>query len=143
LPPSKGVYMLILGLSVRKNILTGKLGLFSFPKGFYIYIGSASGLGGIRGRLKHHFNISVKPHWHIDYLRKEADLVNVFYINSPKELEHALAAKLQTIFNIPILKFGSSDCKCNSHLFFSTENPSLVYMQKSIHPGLQKYSLYE
>jgi Uri superfamily endonuclease len=121
----KGVYILTLNLTEQKEINIGKPGLALFKKGYYLYIGSAVGPGGIDGRLKHHLRISGKPHWHIDYLRKEASVAEVFCLQGEKELEHKVADKLMKIFSIPVNKFGSSDCNCSSHLFYSKQKPSV------------------
>jgi len=59
----KGTYVLILSLDKVTQIEIGKLGTFLFKSGFYTYVGSAFGNGGLRNRLAHHLNISKKlPH---------------------------------------------------------------------------------
>jgi Uncharacterized conserved protein len=141
LKPEKGIYLLILALTELKEIPVGKLGKFNFNKGYYIYVGSAAGTGGISGRLKHHFHKAVRSHWHIDFLSKETCLLDAYYLVLPKEFEHVLASKLKNIFHSPIPKFGSSDCKCTSHLFYSIKKPSLVYLKKNIHPDLLIFPL--
>ena len=45
----KGGYILVIKLDSKKRIHVGSLGLISFPKGFYAYLGSA--LGGFQSRL--------------------------------------------------------------------------------------------
>lgn len=136
----KGIYILVLELCAPKEIAIGKAGINIFDKGIYIYIGSAVGPGGIEGRLKHHYKISDKPHWHIDYLRKEADLINVFFFEGDKELEHLFAIQLSKTFRSPIPKFGSSDCNCYSHLFFNKTEPSFLQLQKITGLALLKYN---
>jgi len=38
--------------------------------GYYIYIGSAFGPGGVRARMLRHLRADKPKHWHIDYLRE-------------------------------------------------------------------------
>jgi Uri superfamily endonuclease len=37
--------------------------------GYYLYLGSALGLGGLRTRIADRQKPSLRPHWHFDYLR--------------------------------------------------------------------------
>jgi Uri superfamily endonuclease len=98
----------------------GKLGKFEFQPGYYLYVGSAFGPGGLAGRLKHHVKTSPCPHWHIDYLRREATLVQVWFSEDEIPREHEWANMLQALPGaiIPVNSFGSSDCACRSHLFY-------------------------
>lgn len=114
-----GTYILCLQLKRSQDITIGKLGNFNFRKGYYYYVGSAFGPGGVAARCKHHIAISVKPRWHIDYLRAQCKLISIYFNASNKHLEHDWANHLGKILPYPIEKFGSSDCSCNSHLFFA------------------------
>ena len=138
----KGSYILLIELATEKNILIGKLGYLFFPKAFYAYVGSA--MDGLEARLARHLRKEKKLHWHIDYLLKEvaiADIILCFgepfaFCHSegakrPKNLAQgklrmecflaqALAKEFQSIPG-----FGSSDCKCQSHLYFGNERERL------------------
>ena len=124
-PKEKGIYILSLQLIESKLITVGKLGSFNFDSGNYYYIGSAVGSGGIAGRIKHHFEITENPHWHIDYLRYHSRFKSVYFKISSKEDEHLAASILSEIMIPPIKYFGSSDCNCCSHLFYSKSNINL------------------
>ncbi len=50
----------------------GRRGELRLQPGFYIYLGSALGPGGVRARLALHFRPCTRPHWHLDYLRAHA-----------------------------------------------------------------------
>ena len=69
----KGTYVLVLRLSSSLTLPVGRLGECYLTKGYYIYVGSAFGSGGLAARLRHHLKVSLTPHWHIenDHLRKE------------------------------------------------------------------------
>jgi len=93
------------------NIRIGKLGKINFKKGYYIYIGSAPSLA----RIERHYRKNKKIKWHIDYLLRKARIVG-FSLSKDKECE--VAIRLSKEF-LSINRFGSSDCKCRSHLFYS------------------------
>jgi len=121
-----GTYILIMWLSVPVELTVGKLGMFSFAAGWYAYVGSAFGAGGLRGRLGHHLGHGERLHWHIDYLSRTASITEIWYLASETPQEHAWAAVLSTLpdMTIPIRRFGASDCKCPSHLFYCPAPPS-------------------
>lgn len=116
----KGSYIIALYLKTSKNIQIGKLGTFHFQKGYHAYVGSALGPGGLSARLNHHLKITNKPHWHIDYLRKETIIKEIWVSEQEDRLEHIWAEKLkgQKNASIPVPGFGSSDCRCATHLVY-------------------------
>lgn len=116
---SKGTYILILYLKRNYQITIGKLGEISFDKGYYAYVGSAFGSGGLKSRIKHHRHVpKARLHWHIDYLREKVELKQVWVSIHEEHLEHEWASILREIAIKPIPNFGCSDCKCESHLFY-------------------------
>jgi len=118
----KGCYLVLVRLATGKDILIGKLGYIHFPKAFYAYVGSA--MNGFRARLAHHLKEAKKPHWHIDYLLNEADFWEIILYPSKQREECVLAQALAKGFQ-SIPGFGSSDCKCNSHLYFGDSEDSI------------------
>jgi Uri superfamily endonuclease len=115
---SPGTYALVLSLPREVHLQVGALGVCLFQRGIYVYIGSAFGSGGLRGRLSHHLRLAPQPHWHIDYLRQSAEIEQIWYtINSA--CEHAWAKTFQEMpgSTIPMPHFGSSGCRCPAHLF--------------------------
>jgi Uri superfamily endonuclease len=123
----KGTYLLILRL--ERDIVglpVGKLGALDFPAGYYLYVGSAFGPGGMPARLAYHVRREkARPHWHIDYLRTQGHLEEAWCVACSERLERlwvdALSAErvVQTIAP----GFGASDSPCKSHLFFSPIRP--------------------
>ena len=65
-----------------------------------------------------HLKPRKKKFWHIDYLleNKNVKIKDVFYKKAAKKQECTIAKKLSKIGK-GIENFGSSDCKCKSHLF--------------------------
>ena len=104
-------YCLITFFSGDKNIKIGKLGKINFKKGYYIYVGSAPSLA----RIERHYRRKKRVKWHIDHLLKKARIIG-FSLSRKKEC--GVARKLSKNFS-SISRFGSSDCKCRSHLFYS------------------------
>lgn len=135
LPNKPGTYILCLQLKQTTQINIGKLGTFNFKKGFYFYVGSAFGPGGIRARCGHHIKIASRPRWHIDYLRQHCELEHIIYSDEPQHLEHQWADFVLSInsVEIPAIGFGSSDCHCNSHLFFCCSDKTQLIL------GTNKY----
>ena len=124
-PP--GTYVLILHLSGEASIGIGRLGTFGLPVGYYLYVGSARGPGGLRARLRRHLRREKPQHWHIDYLLPVSNVVEVWSIVSPRRLECLWAQVLVKMpgASTPVLRFGSSDCRCPAHLIHFTNQSSL------------------
>jgi len=97
------------------NIKVGKLGIIDFHPGFYAYVGSAQ--NNLEKRIERHLRVKKKIYWHIDYLLEKAEILNVFQVESIQKLECIIAEKLSKQFQ-SVPKFGSSDCRCMSHLFY-------------------------
>jgi Uri superfamily endonuclease len=112
----KGSYILLIGLSEKQTITIGSLKTVNFSGGYYAYVGSA--MGGIKSRLSHHLKGSKKPHWHIDYFLEKASINGVIICQSQNKVECAIAQALSRQFDC-VPGFGSSDCRCKSHLFFT------------------------
>jgi len=131
---AKGNYVLVLRLNEEKIIEIGSLGKFRFSSGYYAYIGSAFNKGGLTARLGHHFGPAENPHWHIDYLNRHAEISEVWYSETDKNMEHEWANRMlempEGIFFIN--GFGSSDCNCIGHLFYFREAPELGSFKKHV-----------
>lgn len=128
----KGTYALLLALDEEATIAVGKLGTFLFPAGYYLYIGSAR--GGLFHRLRRHLERRKKLRWHIDYLRQWANVIEVWYLFSEESLEcsWAQAAAAMPQAQIPIPGFGSSDCRCRSHLLYYPSPPSFALFRDKL-----------
>ncbi|MEM5766446.1 MAG: GIY-YIG nuclease family protein [Candidatus Aenigmatarchaeota archaeon] len=123
---SKGVYSLLIELKRDQEIKIGSLGKFKFPKGFYIYTGSA--LNNLEARLIRHLKKQKKKFWHIDYFltNKYVRIVGILTIKTSLMLEcklnQAILKNLRA--SIFVKKFGSSDCDCESHFIYLENNYS-------------------
>jgi len=88
--------------------------------GYYLYCGSAHGNGGLKSRITRHQTRSNKKFWHIDFLKEDLHLFEVWCQVSSEKNECSFCQFIlnQMCGEIPIKGFGSSDCrnKCESHL---------------------------
>ena len=124
IPSSPGTYALIMEAQKGEKIQVGKLGYFEVASGFYVYVGSAFGPGGLKARLNRHLKHDKKCRWHIDYLRKYLNVVDIWHTTSPEKKECLWAQDfIKKGGRIHFKGFGSSDCKCQSHLFFFADKP--------------------
>jgi Uri superfamily endonuclease len=112
----KGGYVLLLRLRERSEIRIGRLGTIQFDSGEYAYIGSA--MAGLKQRVSRHLRREKKLHWHIDYLLEKALVENIIVCQSIERNECDIAGEVAKIYRV-INGFGSSDCKCPGHLFYS------------------------
>jgi Uri superfamily endonuclease len=121
-----GTYALLLSSATDGVIQVGRRGGMQVRPGFYVYVGSALGPGGVRARLAHHLRCAQRPHWHIDYLRRSTTVEEIWccYDRSPRE--HVWAACMAALrgASVPMAGFGSSDCDCETHLFFFDKRPA-------------------
>ena len=116
--PMTGAYILILFNPRKQLIKVGKLGKIDFLKGYYFYIGS--GMQNLEKRVLRHQSKHKKNKWHIDYLTKKFKFIDAKLFPSSKRLECQIAKILGK--NLMMIKdFGCSDCRCQSHLFYSPE----------------------
>ena len=122
-----GTYALRLRLVDAVTIPIGQRRLALVP-GWALYIGSAFGPGGIAGRLRHHRQLAMRPHWHIDYLRRHATLEVVWYSTDPirRECLWAEVAVQALRGQAPPFRFGASDCHCRAHLYFFETRPAIT-----------------
>ena len=61
-----GTYALVLCNSSAAALHIGALGTVDFSRGYYVYIGSAFGPGGLKGRFRHHAAPVKHPRWYVD-----------------------------------------------------------------------------
>ena len=120
----------------RLELTIGKLGRASFPKGFYVYVGSAQ--KNLSQRIERHLRNAETPggarwewpsppHWHIDYLLPHAKILSIHVFKASKEWECRLSQKIAGLEGARVIMkgFGTSDCKCPSHLYYFPCKPPL------------------
>ncbi|MDH4179400.1 MAG: GIY-YIG nuclease family protein [Armatimonadota bacterium] len=121
-----GVYHLVLRLRRARTIQVGRLGRFEFGAGYYVYTGSA--MGGLEARIERHRRQRKKLWWHIDYLLRQAELVDVVAVPTSRRVE---CERNRWVLSLPgacvaAKGFGASDCNCVTHLVRLGEGPATV-----------------
>ena len=136
-----GTYALVFSAPGKRQIAVGKIGTLQLQPGFYIYVGSAFGPGGLKARIAHHSRIPTRPHWHVDYLASDLGLTEIWYTFDPVHREHQWAAAIASIrgASLPLAGFGSSDCGCTSHLFFFNTKPAIGTFRRKVQAGTDKH----
>jgi sugar fermentation stimulation protein A len=132
----RGSYLLVLKLERQKLIEVGRLGKFMFQKGYYIYVGSA--MSNLRARIERHRQKRKKMHWHIDDLTQVTDGFLSIPIRSSQRQECEIAQSLSSIMKSGPSGFGSSDCKCLTHLFWGEKIP---LQMEAFHDVLQRFRM--
>ncbi len=116
----KGTYCLIIEVKKKSTLKVGRLGQVEFKPGFYIYVGSA--LNSLESRINRHLSSKKKIHWHIDYLlvNSSSKIKEVIYSVGEEKIECSVASLILDKSST-VARFGSSDCRCKSHLFYFEE----------------------
>ena len=127
--PASGLYVLLLRLKKPVTIRVGALGSCAFPKGWYLYTGSAR--RGLGKRVARHFAAEKPLRWHIDYLSTAAGAIPLGAVLIPMdgpvdgpghelgecEANRRVGALIEG--RAPLPRFGASDCRarCPAHLW--------------------------
>ena len=131
----KGTYALLMELSEPKTIEVGGLGEIRFDDGFYAYIGSA--MNGLENRIGRHLAEEKSFHWHIDYFLAKSMVEKVLFGVSDEKKECDVAKGVAVSLEM-IKNFGSSDCRCDSHLFYAK---GFSRLEKKVRLGFEKAGL--
>ena len=138
-----GTYILVLESNSRKRVQIGKWGQLEIVPGYYLYVGSAFGPGGVLSRVSRHCCEEKSKRWHVDFLRESTSLDVVWYIHGSERLEHQWAKALEGAAETASIKgFGCSDCQCMSHLFFVTQETDLGGCARMLPGRLQYWHCY-
>lgn len=131
LPQQPGTYILLLQECRGRRLQIGQLGPLRTREGYYLYVGSAFGPGGLRARVARHLRDEKSPHWHIDYLAPQEHWLEVWFTVHPRPVEHRTAGWLADGPGLQPARpgFGTSDCRCRTHLFFSPLKPTLEWLE--------------
>jgi Uri superfamily endonuclease len=142
---ARGTYALLLWMDTPQMIAVGALGTVTFPRGYYLYLGSARGPGGLEARLARHRRRGDKRfHWHIDYLRAVTSLVQAWTRvgDARQECNWATAAAALPGADLVVPHFGASDCRCPAHLFHYNLRPEVTELEGLIQSSLKRERVY-
>lgn len=134
----KAIYVLIIQVEKTISLKIGSLGEVVFNKGLYAYVGSAQ--SNFYYRINRHLRKEKKIFWHIDYLLndKKARISKIFYSQGIKT-EECYLVRLVSEKGRSIPRFGSSDCKCKSHLFLIRD---YRFIEKNMKELIEKHNTF-
>ncbi len=141
IPNNSGVYILVFNLNEETTITFDRQGSKrQFAPGWYLYVGSACGPGGLNRRLARHRRRHAsgkRMHWNVDYFREHATLCEVWFRetrNSDVEHQWAQSITEQIGVSVPVRKFGAHDCKtnCDAHFFYCSNRPSTAKFRSQL-----------
>ena len=124
----------ILGFKILNNLtLNIKTlnhgGKIILPSGYYLYIGSAFGPGGLFARVRRHLQRNKKIRWHIDFITTKADKLNFLFVYGIKSSKDAITEcdivrKLidEKVAKLSLRGFGATDSECSTHLLTMETN---------------------
>ena len=117
---NSGSYQLYIYIKKKIKIQIGSLGFNEFPKGYYVYTGSA--MRNLFQRVERHKRSNKTIRWHIDYLLSDSNvkIKNVIlHYSDIKEECHYNNELINKGAKVIVMNFGSSDCNlCDSHLLY-------------------------
>ena len=118
-----GLYQLVIRLKKSQLIAIGRRGRYLFPAGYYVYTGS--GRRGLESRIARHLRKEKKLRWHIDYLLLFGHVLEVKRYGADQG-ECELSRRVEGLpgSRVVVQGFGSSDCRCRTHLFYFRQNPA-------------------
>ncbi|MGQ9472635.1 MAG: GIY-YIG nuclease family protein [Candidatus Caldatribacteriaceae bacterium] len=112
-------YFLYIFLEEMVSLPIGKKGVLPFSRGFYLYVGRSK--RRVFSRLLRHLQKEKRCHWHIDFLLQKAKVLGVILWEGDEECYLASFLRHHPLIMSSVFGFGSSDCRCPSHLFFGGE----------------------
>jgi Uri superfamily endonuclease len=131
----RGAYTLVLRLDDDREVHVGSLGTLSFRRGYYSYTGSAQGKGGFK-RVQRHLQVmrgtKATRRWHIDWLLPLTSLEEAILSFATERLECLIAGRIGSRLE-PILGFGCTDCRCPSHLHYSSGRREMLGAVREAH----------
>ena len=122
-----GIYALVLYLPRARGVGAGRLGRRRLAAGWYVYVGSAK--RNLVARLARHLRRAKGPHWHIDHLRALAGVKEIWIWPWTHGGECRTNDRIQECSgaSVPWTGFGSSDCRCASHLTRFVQKPAACF----------------
>lgn len=134
LPAESGTYILLLESGQYSDVAIGRFATLALQPGWYLYVGSAFGPGGLRARVGRHLRRHKSSRWHIDYLRSRTQLRQIWYCNEKQRRESLWAGELAKMpgLTIPLAGFGASDRRGESHLFYTAACPKAAAFRQRL-----------
>lgn len=117
------------------RVRIGALGTFDFPPGYYAYLGSAFGNGGVRARTNRHLTAVTPKKWNIDWLKPRCTPVAVWWTHERRPVEFDWVDLLADLpgATVPVARFGGRDNPAaEAHLFRFDDVPSVAAFRRRV-----------
>ena len=110
-------YILVIEAVVPREVQVGARGAVRLDAGWHLYVGSAR--RGLAARLARHRRRAKRCRWHVDYLLLHPGftLRSVWLAANIPECELSRLLSRLPGMAVSAPRFGSSDCRCPSHLW--------------------------
>jgi Uri superfamily endonuclease len=135
-----GTYVVVYYLPKAASKLTiGALGVFDFPAGYYAYLGSAFGGGGVRKRTHRHLTETTPRKWNVDHLKPLCTPVAVWWTHDRDKAEFDWAEILGSMpgSSVPAPRFGAADNKkAEAHLVRFDRMPSITEFRRRVQAAM-------
>jgi len=136
-----GTYLLFISVLQNTVVSIGSLRRVTFRRGTYLYIGRSK--TNLAARVARHYRKEKRLFWHIDYLlsRKGTEIKEAWAGSGLRECE--LARKISLLPSIQLVRkgFGSSDCRCPGHLFYTDRERGVKTLLRKL--NFEKYVIGE
>jgi Uri superfamily endonuclease len=147
LQSEKGTYALTLSLARETRFArVGTFGAVTLPRGFYVYVGSAFGPGGVKGRIDHHLRHATRPHWHLDYVRPTMAVLEAWitYDTDRRECQWARLVDFALDGHAIVPGMGSADCdRCRAHFYYFPRRRTFRSFRQVVSRAIQDHSPIE
>jgi Uri superfamily endonuclease len=130
-----GTYVMILHAEQSIVLRIGRLGTFWLPAGYWLYVGSAFGAGGVKARTDRHRDPTVPKMWNLDHLKAVARPVELWWTHETRKMECPWAMSLAELpgYRCPVARCGGNDCKsCPAHFYQTLEEPAAEAFVKMV-----------
>ncbi len=141
-PREPGTYALLFRVTESHRIRVGRRGELHLTPGWYVYVGSARGPGGLRARLRRHMKREKSLHWHIDYITQHITPHQIVYTLGTTAMECRWVQGLLSVpgTTVPLPNLGNGDCTmgCPAHFLHLPTGEIHSQLTAAFHTGGQR-----
>jgi Uri superfamily endonuclease len=122
-----------------KRLRIGALGTFDFPAGYFGYVGTAFGGGGVKKRTERHRTRISNDRWNIDYLKRRCKPVALWWTHDRAKVEFQWAEILGSMpgRSFPAPGFGAADNDgAEAHLVRFAKMPSFAVFRRRVEDAM-------
>jgi sugar fermentation stimulation protein A len=135
-----GLYLLFITQPAAVTVTAGRLPATELQPGAYIYVGRAR--KNLEARLLRHLRSEKKRFWHIDSLLDRSRIESIWIRYDSVDECGTIRSIRERIPDsaFPIPGFGSSDCRCPSHLMTLPQELDASELRRCLHPFRKVYT---